>query len=79
LWKVNPTDVKEREHWDEYCEAYEDVFRHCSTKHAPWHIIPATKKWYRNVAISAVLVETLQSLKMKYPKAEFDLSKMKME
>jgi PPK2 family polyphosphate:nucleotide phosphotransferase len=78
-WKVNPTDLKEREHWDEYCEAYEDVFRNCSTKHAPWYIIPANKKWYRNVTISAILVDTLQSLKMKYPKPEFDLSKMKVE
>ena len=78
-WKVNPTDLKEREHWDEYCEAYEDVFRNCSTKHAPWYIIPANKKWYRNVTISAILVDTLQSLKMKYPKPEFDVSKMKVE
>jgi len=78
-WKVNPTDLKEREHWDEYCEAYQDVFRNCSTKHAPWYIIPADKKWYRNVTISAILVETLKSLKMKYPKSEFDLEKMKVE
>jgi PPK2 family polyphosphate:nucleotide phosphotransferase len=78
-WKVNPSDLKEREHWDEYCQAYEDVFRHCSSKHAPWYVIPANKKWYRNVAISAILVDTLQSLKMKYPKSEFDVSKMKVE
>lgn len=78
-WKMNPTDLKEREHWDEYCEAYEDVFRNCSTKHAPWYIIPANKKWYRNVTISAILVDTLQSLKMKYPKSEFDVAKMKVE
>jgi polyphosphate kinase 2 (PPK2 family) len=78
-WKVNPADLKEREHWDDYCKAYEDVFRHCSTKHAPWYIIPANKKWYRNVAISAILVQTLQSLKMKYPTSEFDISKLKVK
>lgn len=78
-WKVNPDDLREREHWDEYGDAYEDVFRHCSTKHAPWYIIPANKKWFRNVVISSILVETLRSLKMKYPKSEFDLSKLKVE
>ncbi len=78
-WKVNPADLKEREHWEEYEKVYEDVFRHCSTKHAPWYIIPANKKWFRNVTISAILVETLKSMKMKYPKSEFDLKKMKVE
>ncbi len=78
-WKVSPSDLKEREHWDEYCQAYEDVFRHCSTKHAPWYIIPANKKWHRNVVISDILLRTLDSFKMKYPKSEFDMSKMKVE
>lgn len=79
FWKVSPSDLKEREHWEDYCQAYEDIFRHCSTQHAPWYIIPANKKWYRNVTISAILVDTLRSLKMKYPKSEFDLSKMKVD
>src|SRR5947209_7443173 len=78
-WKVNPSDLKERTHWDDYQKAYEDVFRNCSTKHAPWYIIPANKKWYRNVVISTIIVDTLKSLKMKYPKPEFDISKLKVQ
>jgi PPK2 family polyphosphate:nucleotide phosphotransferase len=78
-WKVNPEDLKERQYWDDYVEAFEDVFRHCSKKHAPWYIIPANKKWYRNVAISQILIEAVKGLKMKYPKSKFDLSKMKVE
>jgi len=78
-WKVNPEDLKERECWDDYMDDHEDVFRHCSRKHAPWYIIPANKKWYRNVVISQVIIEALDRLEMKYPKPNFDVSKMKVE
>lgn len=78
-WKVSPADIKERQYWDDYVKAYEDVFRHCSTKHAPWYIIPANKKWYRNVAISQILVDTLKGLKLRYPKVKFDISQLKVE
>jgi PPK2 family polyphosphate:nucleotide phosphotransferase len=78
-WKVNPEDLKERQYWDMYVEAFEDVFRHCSTKHAPWFIIPANKKWYRNVVISQIIIDALEALDMKYPKPQFDVSKMKVE
>ncbi len=77
-WKVSPSDLKERQYWDSYLEAYEDVFRHCSPKRAPWYIIPANKKWYRNVVISQILVDTLSGLKLKYPKAQFDISGLKV-
>jgi PPK2 family polyphosphate:nucleotide phosphotransferase len=78
-WKVNPEDLQERQYWDDYMNAFEDVFRHCSKKHAPWYIIPANKKWYRNVAISEILIQALDGLKMAYPKSKFDISKMKVE
>jgi PPK2 family polyphosphate:nucleotide phosphotransferase len=78
-WKVNPEDLKERQYWDDYMHAYEDVFRYCGKKHAPWYIIPANKKWYRNVAISEILIETMQGLKLAYPKSKFNVSKMKVE
>jgi PPK2 family polyphosphate:nucleotide phosphotransferase len=78
-WKVNPEDLKERQYWDKYVEAFEDVFRQCSTKHAPWFIIPSNTKWYRNVAISQIIIEALDGLKMKYPKSQFDVSKMKVK
>jgi PPK2 family polyphosphate:nucleotide phosphotransferase len=78
-WKVNPEDLKERQYWDDYMQAYEDAFRHCSRKHAPWYIIPSNKKWYRNVAISQIIIEALDGLKMKYPKPQLDVSRMKVE
>lgn len=78
-WKVNPEDLKERGYWDDYRKAYEDVFGHCSQKHAPWYVIPANKKWYRNVVISQIIIEVLEGLKMQYPKSQYDLSKMKLE
>jgi PPK2 family polyphosphate:nucleotide phosphotransferase len=79
FWKASPSDLKERMYWDKYVEAYEDVFCHCSSKHAPWYIIPANKKWYRNVAISQILVDSLNGLKLKYPKPKFDISNLKLK
>jgi polyphosphate kinase 2 (PPK2 family) len=71
--------LKERQYWDDYMQAYEDVFRRCSRKLAPWYIIPSNQKWYRNVAISQILIDALEGLKMKFPKPQFDVSKMKVE
>jgi PPK2 family polyphosphate:nucleotide phosphotransferase len=58
-WKLSAGDWREREHWDAYTAAYEDVLRNCSTKAAPWYVVPANHKWYRNLAVSEVLVDTL--------------------
>jgi len=66
-WKFNPADLKERDRWNDYQQAYEDALEKCSTKHAPWFIVPADHKWYRNWVVSDVIVRTLASLKMKYP------------
>ena len=66
-WKFNPGDLKERALWDNYTQALEDAFANCSSKAAPWYIIPANKKWYRNLLISETIVKTLESLKLKYP------------
>jgi PPK2 family polyphosphate:nucleotide phosphotransferase len=71
-WKFNPRDLKERKRWDEYTRAYEDVLMRTSTEHAPWYVIPANRKWFRNLAVATTLVETLQGLKMRLPKAEFN-------
>jgi PPK2 family polyphosphate:nucleotide phosphotransferase len=59
-WKLSPGDWRERELWDDYQQAYVDALTRCNTTEAPWYIIPANKKWYRNLAISEVLVETLR-------------------
>ena len=53
-WKISQADFKERRFWDEYTEAYEDALARCSTKHAPWYVIPANKKWFRNLAVSQI-------------------------
>ena len=66
-WKFNPGDLKERARWNEYVSAYEAVLSKTSTDWAPWHIVPADKKWYRNLVIASVLVESLKSLGMQYP------------
>jgi polyphosphate kinase 2 (PPK2 family) len=77
-WKLSPADFKEREYWDDYQAAYEDALTKCSTAWAPWHIIPADKKWFRNLAVAEIMLETLESMKMKFPKASFDPSKLKL-
>lgn len=66
-WKLSPSDVKERAHWDAYQEAYEDMLSHTSTEHAPWYIVPADKKWFTRVVIADVVVKTLKALNLKYP------------
>jgi PPK2 family polyphosphate:nucleotide phosphotransferase len=59
-WKLNPNDWKERRYWKQYTEAYEDVFRRCSTEKAPWHIVPADAKWFRNLVIADTVVRALR-------------------
>ncbi len=66
-WKFNPADLKERKLWSRYREAYETLMERCSPTWAPWYLIPADRKWYRNWAVSAVLVERLKKLRMQYP------------
>ena len=66
-WKFSVADVKERLYWDSYMNAYEDMFNHTSTEHAPWHIIPADNKWFTRTVVADVIVEKLKSLKLSYP------------
>lgn len=61
-WKLAVTDWKEREHWDAYTEAYEEALAECSTDIAPWHVVPANKKWFRNLAVTEAIVEALEPL-----------------
>ena len=67
-WKLSVGDWKERELWDDYTEAYEDALNKCSTKDAPWHIIPANKKWFRNLAVAEAIVEAMQPYKKQWLK-----------
>jgi polyphosphate kinase 2 (PPK2 family) len=68
LWKFAVGDIAEREHWSNYMEAYEEAIERTSTDDAPWYVIPADKKWYRDLVISQVIVDTLKELNMSYPK-----------
>jgi len=69
-WKFSLADAKERGSWDDYMSAYEDMIRHTSTKHAPWHVIPADNKWFARLAVAAVIGEKLKSLKLAYPEID---------
>ena len=71
-WKLAPADFAERAFWPKYMDAYEDLLRPTSHKHAPWFVIPSDAKWFRNAAISAILVEALKSLNLKYPPPSFN-------
>jgi PPK2 family polyphosphate:nucleotide phosphotransferase len=78
-WKFNVADLKERELWSDYQKAYEDMLSKTSTKWAPWYIIPANHKWYRNLVVASLIVSTLKSLDMKYPEPQQGLDKIKIE
>ena len=67
-WKFSAADVKERQHWDEYMDAYEDMIRHTATKDAPWHVVPADNKWFTRLVVASAIIETLQSLDLHFPK-----------
>jgi PPK2 family polyphosphate:nucleotide phosphotransferase len=66
-WKFSSADAKERQRWDDYQAAYEDMLNHTSTKHAPWYVVPADHKWFSRLAVGAVILQTLRSLKLAYP------------
>lgn len=78
-WKFSLGDLGERKLWDEYQSAYEDALNKTSTSHAPWIVVPANRKWYRDLVISQVLVDTLEGLNMKYPEPKDDLSGVVIE
>ena len=78
-WKFSENDLKERGFWDDYMEAYSDMLSRCSTKHAPWYIIPSNKKWFRNLAVSEILVHTLKDMDLKIPKPIANLSKIRIK
>jgi PPK2 family polyphosphate:nucleotide phosphotransferase len=78
-WKISDADYQERELWDEYQQAYEDAINKCSTDIAPWYVIPANHKWFRDLAVSQILMETMQSWEMKYPEPTVDLADIRLK
>jgi PPK2 family polyphosphate:nucleotide phosphotransferase len=79
LWKFNPRDLTERERWDAYQEAYETMLSLTSTTWAPWYVVPANSKWYRDLVVARVLVETLERLGMRYPEPNFDPTEIRID
>lgn len=78
-WKFARGDLAERQRWDEYMEAFEAVLTKTSTESSPWYVIPADRKWYRNLVVSRILVDTLEKLDMRYPNPEEDLEGIVIE
>src|SRR5271166_2927774 len=73
-WKISETDYTERALWDDYIDAFDDVIRTTSTKEAPWYVIPANHKWFRNFAVSQILADTMEELKLAFPPPSVDLA-----
>ncbi|MBP6834571.1 MAG: polyphosphate kinase 2 family protein [Deltaproteobacteria bacterium] len=78
IWKFDPNDLKERALWNEYQEAYEIALSRCSTRSAPWYVVPADRKWYRNVVVARTIVDTLRKLDPRPAAANFDPSTIKI-
>ncbi|RLE15825.1 MAG: polyphosphate kinase 2 family protein [Actinobacteria bacterium] len=73
-YKFDPNDLASRGKWDEYMEAYEDAISRTSTQAAPWYVVPSDSKWYRNLVVSRILVDTLKRMDLRYPDSDFDPS-----
>jgi PPK2 family polyphosphate:nucleotide phosphotransferase len=69
-WKFSLNDVRERKHWDEYMDAYEDTIRHTASKHAPWYVVPADNKWFTRLVVASAIVTNLNALDLDYPKLD---------
>lgn len=78
-WKISEADYAERKFWDDYMAAYEDALSRCSTEYAPWFVIPADHKWFRNLAVARIVVESLEDLHMRYPKPAVDIEQIRRE
>ena len=78
-WKFRLGDLEERRRWDDYTVAYEDMLERCSTDDAPWYVIPANRKWFRNLAVAEILADTLDDLKPRYPEPAEDLAGVVVE
>jgi PPK2 family polyphosphate:nucleotide phosphotransferase len=76
-WKFNPADVDERRLWDDYTRAYADAIAKCSTEYAPWYVVPADRKWYRDFAVTSLLVEALTAMAPQYPPAAYDVDEQR--
>lgn len=75
-WKFSPYDLQERQNWDAYIEAFEDMLARTSTEYAPWYVIPGNKKWFRNIAVARIMVDFLERMNLKWPEPSEDTKKL---
>jgi polyphosphate kinase 2 (PPK2 family) len=73
-WKYNRGDLDERAFWEDYMEAYQAAIDATSTRNAPWHVVPANKKWYARIAVQQLLLGAMEGMNLEWPKAEFDVA-----
>ncbi|HEY7116234.1 MAG TPA: PPK2 family polyphosphate kinase, partial [Tepidisphaeraceae bacterium] len=78
-WKFNPGDLEERQRWDDYMAAFQDALENCSTQDAPWYVIPSNRKWFRNWAISDIIVRRMKQLPLEFPRPVEDIEKYKIK
>lgn len=78
-WKVSEKDITDRKFWNSYTVAYQDIINRCSNLWAHWYIIPANKKWFRNLVVALIIIDTLERMKPKFPKPTINLSKMTID
>ena len=76
-WKISEADYEEREYWDDYMRAYEDAIARCNTEESPWFVIPADHKWFRDLAISEIIVATMESMKIQVPQPTVDIEEIR--
>jgi PPK2 family polyphosphate:nucleotide phosphotransferase len=77
-WKFAPSDLADRERWDDYMQAYSEAIERCSTNDAPWYVVPAERRWYRDLIVLQTVVDALESLQMSYPEPDFDPSSIEI-
>jgi PPK2 family polyphosphate:nucleotide phosphotransferase len=78
-WKFDPTDLRKRAQWNDYARAYEDMLRRCSTAAAPWYVVPANRKWLRDLAVARILLDAMEGMPLKWPKPKYDPRKIRVE
>jgi PPK2 family polyphosphate:nucleotide phosphotransferase len=76
-WKISESDYSERELWPDYIEAFEEAMERTSTKHAPWYVIPSNHKWFRNLAVSEIVADTMEDMDLKLPPTQVDLAEIR--
>ena len=77
-WKFNPDDLKDRARWDDFMLAYEDLLGQTSTKHAPWYVVPANRKWYRNLCVARIVLDTMTRMNLEFPPIDWDPKQMRI-